>query len=82
MKQIMYIGPEVPGVIGKNQIFTFDPEDKKEKVKKIYPAAVNLFVGMDHITEARKEVSQDGTFLNVTYKNFAKKIEEVKDARI
>lgn len=74
MKQVMYIGPDVPGVIGKNQIFTFDPEDKKEKIKKIYPAAVNLFVGMDKIVEARKELRQNGSFLAITYSNLEAKV--------
>lgn len=31
MNQIMYIGPDVKGVVKRNQIFTYDPKEVKEK---------------------------------------------------
>lgn len=74
MKQIMYIGPDVKGVVGKNQIFTFDPEDKKKEVEKIYAPAVKLFVDIKDITVKRNELRREGSYLELLYRNFEKKL--------
>ena len=64
MNQIMYIGPDVKGVVKRNQIFTYDPKEVKEKVKKMYAPV------------QRKSVCTEGTLLNITYNNFARKLAE------
>ena len=74
MNQIMYIGPDVKGVVGKNQIFTFDPEDKKKEVEKVYSPAVKHFVESKDITAKRNELRREGSYLELLYRNFEKKL--------
>ncbi len=76
MNQIMYIGPDVKGVVKRNQIFTYDPKEVKEKVKKMYEPAGGLFVKMEFAPVQRKSVCTEGTLLNITYNNFARKLAE------
>ena len=76
MSQIMYIGPEVRGVVGKNEVFTYDPKEKKEKVKAIYEPAEKFFVDMEHLTEKRNELRRTGSYMDLLYKNFEKKLGE------
>lgn len=70
----MYIGPDVKGVVEKNQIFTFDPEDKKKEAEKIYAPAVKLFVDIKDITVKRNELRREGSYLELVYRNFEKKV--------
>lgn len=74
MKQIMYIGPDIPGIVEKNQVFTYDPKEKKKKASDIYPAAKKLFVGMDDIVEARNELRKNGSFLAIAYRKLEEKL--------
>lgn len=70
----MYIGPDVKGVVSKNQIFTFDPEDKEKEVEKIYAPAVKFFVDIKDITAKRNELRKEGSYLELLYRNFEKKL--------
>ena len=76
MNQIMYIGPDVKGIVKRNQIFTYDPKEVKERVKKMYEPAVELFVKMEFAPVQRKAVCTEGTLLNITYNNFVRKLAE------
>lgn len=76
MNQIMYIGPDVKGVVKRNQIFTYDPKEIKEKVKGMYAPAVELFAKMEDAPEQRRLAYKEGTLLNITYNNFAEKLAE------
>lgn len=76
MNQIMYIGPDVKGVVKRNQIFTYDPKEVKERVKKMYEPAVELFIKMESAPVQRKAVCTEGTLLNITYNNFVRKLAE------
>ena len=73
MNQIMYIGPDVKGVVSKNQFFTFDAEDKKKEVEKIYAPAVKLFLDIKDITAKRNELRREGSYLELLYRNFENK---------
>ena len=66
----MYLGPRIPGVVKRNQIFTYEPTEVMEKVKAIYSEAGILFVKMDETTigEYRRQVKTQGTRLYQTYK--------------
>lgn len=68
MKQVMYIGPDIKGIVRKNQIFTFMPEDVINQACEINKLAKHLFVPMDNIVQKRKELFRQGTFLNLVYK--------------
>lgn len=74
MKQIMYIGPDVKGVVSKSQIFTYDPKDKKEQVKEKYEPAEKFFVDVDDLAKKRKELKRKGSYLELLYRNFEKKL--------
>lgn len=76
MNQIMYIGPDVKGVVKRNKIFTYDPKEIKEKVKGMYTPAVELFVKMEDAPEQRRLAHKEGTLLNITYNNFSEKLAE------
>lgn len=74
MKQVMYIGPDIRGIVRKNQIFTYEPKEVIEKAAAINASARLFFVPMDEIVESKNELRRQGSFLNITYKNFEKTI--------
>ena len=63
MKQIVYIGPTIRGVVKKNQIFTYEPERIKKAAKKVSVYTGYLFVKMDDIVSKRDELRKTGTLL-------------------
>ena len=77
MKQIVYIGPTIRGVVKKNQIFTYEPERIKEAAKKVSAYTGYLFVKMDDIVSKRDELRKTGTLLNISYKNVEKEAANV-----
>lgn len=74
MKQIMYIGPEIEGLVRKNQIFTYRPDDIVKKAAEIYAPAKHFFVSMDDIVAMKNELRRQGSFLNTAYKQIEKEI--------
>lgn len=77
MKQIVYIGPTIRGVVKKNQIFTYEPERIKEAAKKVSVYTGYLFVKMDDIVSKRDELRKTGTLLNISYENVEKEAANV-----
>lgn len=75
----MYLGPDIKGIVRKNQIFTYCPETIMEKACKVSPLAKNLFVSMDDIVRSRNELRREGSFLNLAYRKVKK---EVSDERL
>ncbi len=67
MKQIMYIGPDIKGIVKKNEIFTFSPVAIMEQVQQIYGPARELFISMNDIVEKRRERDITGSELNLIY---------------
>ena len=68
MKQVMYIGPDIKGIVKKNEIFTYFPMAVVEQVERIYSPARELFVSMDDIVSKRNERDRAGSALNLIYK--------------
>jgi hypothetical protein len=68
----MYLGPDLKGIVRKNQIFTYHPDRVIEEACGISPLAKHLFVEMDNIAEIKKELNREGSFLNLTYKKIQK----------
>lgn len=68
MKQIVYIGPTIRGLVKKNQIFTYKPEAVMEQVKRVSMYTEYLFVRMDDIVSRRNELREQGSLLNISYK--------------
>ena len=73
MKQIVYIGPTIRGLVKKNQIFTYDPKEIREKAEKVSKYTGYMFVRMDDIVSKRNELRTKGTLLNISYE----KVKEV-----
>lgn len=72
MKQVMYIGPDIRGIVRKNQIFTYQPEEIIEQAAAIYGPAKYLFVPMDDIVKKKEELRRQGSFLNTVYRQLEK----------
>ena len=67
MKQVMYIGPDIKGIVKKNEIFLYYPQMTIEQVQQKYEPAGELFVSMDDIVEKRRERDRTGSALNLIY---------------
>lgn len=67
MKQVMYIGPGIRGIVRKSEVFTYMPETVIEQVAAIYGPARQMFVSMDNIVEKKKEMNRGGSALNLIY---------------
>ena len=80
MKQTMYLGPNLKGVVRRNQIFTYHPEDVIKQACEINPLAKHLFVSMDDIVSSKNELRRTGSFLNLTYQKLKK--QEVDHGRL
>lgn len=72
MKQKMYIGPTVPGLIRENVIFrdelpkaVFDRMGKDKCFKR-------LIIPMDDVMDAEKQMEQEGSVLSVAYETVKK----------
>jgi hypothetical protein len=68
----MYLGPDLKGIVRKNQIFTYRPDRVIEEACGVSPLARHLFVEMENIVEIRKELRRKGSFLNLAYQKIEK----------
>lgn len=78
MKQVMYLGPDIKGIVRSNQIFTYNPEKVIEQACKFSPLAKDLFISMDNVVQGRNELRREGAFLNLTYKKVEKEVNDVR----
>lgn len=69
MKQVIYLGPSIDGVVEKNKIFNYNPKDVIKKAKEVNPLAEHLFVSMDQIVKKKKELNTKGSLLNIAYES-------------
>ena len=67
MKQIMYIGPDIRGIVRKNEIFTYTPNEIIVLAGQIYGLSMELFVPMDKIVEKKREINRPGSTLALIY---------------
>lgn len=77
MKQIVYIGPTIRGLVKKNQIFTYEPKEIIEKAQRVSMYTGYLFVKMDDIVSKRNELRKQGTLLNIAYSIVKKEVANV-----
>lgn len=76
---IMYLGPDLKGIVRHNQIFAYRPEKTIEQASEIAPLARHLFVSMEDIVKKKKELRRAGSFLYLVNKKVK---EEVDHGRI
>ena len=69
---VIYLGPDLKGIVRKNQVFRYEPKEVIESAKKVNTLAENLFVTLDKVPETRKEIAREGSFLNITYAKIEK----------
>lgn len=77
MKQTVYIGPTIRGLVKKNQIFTYAPKEIMEKAREVSGYTAYLFVKMDDIVSKRNELRTKGTLLNISYEKVKKEAADV-----
>jgi hypothetical protein len=68
----MYVGPDLNGIVRRNQIFTYHPDRVIDEACGVNPLARHLFVDMADIVEVKKELVRQGSFLNITYRKLMK----------
>lgn len=68
MKQQMYIGPSIPGIVKRGTVFLGElPRELTDAVTEM-ACIGNLVVPIDGITAAQKELSQQGSVKDVSYR--------------
>lgn len=74
MKQKMYLGPTVPGLIKENVIFRDTlPERVSERMKSDKSFA-RLVVPMEKVMDARTQLDKEGSVLSVAYTDIVKSL--------
>lgn len=77
---VMYLGPNLKGIVRRNQIFTYHPDEVIEEAYERNPLTKYLFINMDDVVTTKKELRREGSFLNLTYKKIFK--QEVENGRL
>jgi len=67
MKQCMYIGPSISGVIKTSTIFIVELPARLNKLIEELPCVRNLIVPIDRLTRAKQALSEQGSVENVSY---------------
>lgn len=75
MKQLMYMGPSIPGIVKSKTVFIGGlPKDLTAVAEKV-PAVNKLLVPVDRITETTKSLSEQGSVESVSYNKILKYLE-------
>lgn len=72
MKQKMYIGPTIPGVVVKNRIFKDKLPEKVQELAEKDISFSRLLVPMDDLIMARAELKDKSSVLAVSYEKVKK----------
>lgn len=72
MKQKMYIGPTIPGVVVKNRIFKDKLPKKVQELAEKDVSFSRLLVPMDDLIVARAELKDKNSVLAVSYEKVKK----------
>jgi hypothetical protein len=72
MKQTMYIGPDLKGIVRRNQIFTYYPENVIRQAGEVSPLTKHFFVPMGDVVTRKNELRRTGSFLNIAYQKIMK----------
>ncbi|MCM1045635.1 MAG: hypothetical protein NC417_09005 [Candidatus Gastranaerophilales bacterium] len=69
---VMYLGPDLKGIVRHNQIFAYHPEEVIGRACEVCGLARHLFVPMENIVPQKKELARQGSFLNLSYQKIKK----------
>lgn len=67
MENYMYLGPDIPGVVLRNQIFTYKPDAIIEEARGKCELAKYLFVPMTNIVKAKNDLREQGSIINAAF---------------
>ena len=65
---VMYIGPTITGKIAGNTTFKNGKPRTVEEILKKYPYVEGLFIPVEKIADARKQLADKNSYLAVLYK--------------
>ena len=74
MKQVMYFGPTIPGLIKQNTVFRDGNPERIAKRAEEDKNFSRLLVPVEKAFDARKQLSIDGSVLAASFANVAKNI--------
>lgn len=69
---VMYLGPDLKGIVRHNQVFTYQPEEVICRASGVCNLASHLFVPMENIVAQKKELGRQGSFLDLAYQKIEK----------
>lgn len=72
MKQVMYIGPSVPGLVKRNTVFKDGLPEQAVKRAEEDKSFSRLFIPLHKISEAKKQLGIEGSVLAVAYADVEK----------
>lgn len=81
MKQVMYLGPTMPGVVQENAVFK---DGLPKAVSEMADSDKNfsrLLVPVGKVMEAKKQLKMEGSVLLVAYKNVGKNLSPGKEKK-
>lgn len=67
MKQVMYIGPAIPGLVKKDTVFKDGLPEKIEKAAENNKNFARLFIPVGKVFDAKKQLGTEGSVLAVSY---------------
>lgn len=67
MKQVMYIGPAIPGLVKKDTVFKDGLPEKIKKVAENNKNFARFFIPVGKIPVAKKQLGTEGSVLAVSY---------------
>lgn len=65
---VMYLGPEIRGVVRHKQVFSYDANDVITEACEKEPLSKYLFVDMKDIASKKRELEEPGSLMNVAFK--------------
>lgn len=77
MKQVMYMGPAIPGLVKKDTVFKDGLPAKIEKAAENNKNFARLFISVGKIPEAKKQLRMEGSVLAVSYENVGRDIDSI-----
>lgn len=67
MKHVMYLGPAIPGLVKKNAVFKDGLPAMAEKRAETDKSFARLFIPVEKVFEAKKQLSTEGSLLAASY---------------
>lgn len=70
-KTVVYLGPEIPGVVAAGTVFTNGLTKKLEEKTKEFPAINMLLVPVKDVVKVKKELTKGASAVKICYQKVA-----------